>query len=428
MTIAPNGPLVFDGATVIDGSGAAPLAGGVVVVEGERVSAIGPAGAVRIPDGATVLPCRGLTLLPGLIDAHTHLAEDGYPSALRRLKETAAFAAIRSGVHAARVLEAGFTTVRDLGSFGLTDVATKRAIEAGLIRGPRMVVAAHMLVPSGSEEDGYFRPEVRTYRVGPERGVADGANGLRQAVRLQLHHGADLIKIVASGRIFSDAPGGPWTPTFSEEELRAVCDEAHRHGAKVAAHAFGADCIRLAVQAGVDSIEHGGWIDGELARLMAARGTFLVPTFSLLNLAAEHGSAGGVPAPQLARVLEIRAAHLESFGRAAAAGVRIAAGTDCGNPQVFPGRNATELAYLVEAGLSPLAAMHAATGAAADLLGLESQVGRLAPGMLADLVLVAGDPLAEIGCLVEPERIKLVLKGGEVQAAALPAPEPDRPS
>jgi imidazolonepropionase-like amidohydrolase len=318
------------------------------------------------------------------------------------------------------VLQAGFTTVRDLGSFGLTDVATKRAIEAGLIRGPRMLVAAHMLVPTGSEEDGYFRPEVSTYRVGPERGVADGPDGLRRAVRLQLHHGADLIKVVASGRIYSDAPGGPWTTPFSLEELRAVCDEAHRHGVKVAAHAYGAESIRLAVLAGVDSIEHGGWIDDELAGLMAERNVFLVPTFSMLNLALEHAEQDGLPAAQTERLRTIRDAHLASFERALAAGVRIAAGTDCGNPRVHAGGNASELAYLVNAGLSPLQAIACATSEAAEVLGLADRLGSLAPGRWADLVLVEGQPSELISNLQDPGRIRTVMKAGRVESGALP--------
>ena len=414
--------IVFEGVTLVDGTGVPPRPDAAVVVEGDKISAVGPVGEVPIPAHGTRVPCHGLTLLPGLIDAHTHVAEDGYPGALRHLKETTAYAAIRSGVHAARILEAGFTTIRDLGSFGLTDVATKRAIEDGLIRGPRMVVAAHMLVPSGSEEDGYFRPEVATYRVGPERGVADGPDELRRAVRLQLYHGADLIKVVATGRIYSDAPGGPWTPTFSLEEVRAVCDEAHRHGAKVAAHAYGAAGIRAAVLAGVDSIEHGGWIDDDLARGMAGRGVFLVPTFSMLLLAAEHGQGAGLPAPLLDRAGRIREAHLASFQRALAAGVKIAAGTDCGNPCVFPGRNATELEYLVEAGLSPLQAIVSATSAAAELLGLADRVGSITPGRLADLLLVDGDPLRDISVLQDRSRIKLVLKGGQIQRGELPHP------
>jgi imidazolonepropionase-like amidohydrolase len=412
--------LAFQGATVVNGSPEAPLPNAVVVVEGEAIIAVGPAETVSIPPGAIIVSCAGLTLLPGLIDAHTHVAEDGFPNALRRLKETAAFAAIRSGVHARRILEAGFTTIRDLGSFGLTDVATKQAIEAGLIHGPRMKVAAHMLVPSGTEEDGYFRPEVATYRAGPEHGVADGPDGLRRAVRLQLYHGADLIKVVASGRIYSDAPGGPWTPPFSLEELHAVCDEAHRHGARVAAHAYGAECIRLAVQAGVDSVEHGGWIDEESARLMADRNVFLVPTFSMLNLALDCGGDGGLSALQLERVRRIRDAHVDSFQRACEAGVKIVAGTDCGNPYVYPGNNAAELGYLVDAGLSPLQAIASATNIAAELLGLANCVGTIAPGRSADLLLIDGDPVRDVRILQDRSKIKLVLKGGQLEHGELP--------
>ncbi len=412
--------LAFECARVIDGTGAAPLDEAVVLVEDETIAAVGRGSAVPLPSSATRIDCRGLTLLPGLIDAHTHLAKDGSSGGLGHLKETGAYAAIRSGVNATRVLDAGYTTVRDLGSFDLTDVATKRAIEHGLIAGPRMVVAAHMLVPSGSEEDGYFRPGVTTYRIGAERGVADGPSELRRAVRLQLHHGADVIKIAATGRIYSDAPGGPWTPTFSEQEMATVCDEAHRHGAKVAAHAYGAEGIRLAVEAGVDSVEHGGWIDDDLARLMADRGVFLVPTFSMLRLAVERGPAGGLHTAMVERASRIREAHAASFQHAMAAGVRIAAGTDCGNPFVYPGKNATEIQFLVEAGLSAMQALVSSTSAAAELLGLGALVGTISPGKQADLLLVDGDPLQDVRILQDERRIKLVMKGGRVHRTDLP--------
>jgi imidazolonepropionase-like amidohydrolase len=191
--VSGGGAYAFVGGQVLDGTGAPPRAEGIVLVRDGRIGAVGGPDEVAIPPNATRVECAGCTVMPGLIDAHTHVAEDGYPSVLRRLQDTAPYAALRSAVHAARILDAGFTTIRDLGAFGFSDVATHRAIDEGLIRGPRMLVAGHMLVPSGTEEDGYLRPEVQGYRSAPERGLADGPDGLRRAIRLQIFHGANVI-------------------------------------------------------------------------------------------------------------------------------------------------------------------------------------------------------------------------------------------
>ena len=409
--------LALVGASLIDGTGGAPLDDAAVVIRGDSIAEVGSSARVEIPADAARVSCHGMTLMPGLIDVHTHLHEDGHPSVLRRMKETVPYAALRSGVHAARILDAGFTTIRDLGSIGFTDVATKKAIGDGLIRGPRMIVAGHMLVPSGTEEDGYFRPEVATYRTGIERGVVDGPDGLRRAVRIQLYHGADVIKVAATGRIFSDTGGGPDVPTFAEDELRAACGEAHRHDARVAAHAYGARGIRAAVSAGVDSIEHGGNLDGELAERMREQGTFLVPTFSMLRRAVEH--ADELPAPIAERARKLQDVHFDSFRYALQAGVQIACGTDCGNPFVFPGDNACELAFLIEAGMSPMQAIVSATGAAGRLLGLGDRIGTITPGKWADLLVVDGDPLLDVKLLQDRARIRLVMKGGGIQRTDL---------
>jgi imidazolonepropionase-like amidohydrolase len=414
-----TGCLALLGGRLLDGTGAPPCADAVLLIQGDRIAAVGSARDLGIPDGARRVDCAGFTIMPGLIDAHTHVAEDGHPSALRRLQDTAPSAAIRSAIHAARILDAGFTTIRDLGAFGFSDVATRRAIDDGLIRGPRMLVAGHMLVPSGTEEDGYLRPEVQGYRSAPERGTADGPDALRRAVRFQIFHGADVIKIAATGRIFSDAPGGPAVSTFDDDELRAVCAEAHRHGLRVAAHAYGAAGIRAAVEAGVDSVEHGACLDDDTAELMGKRGTFLVPTFSMLRRAVEH--AAELPRAMAERARALADAHVASFGRARAAGVRIVLGTDCGNPFVFPGENAAELELLVEAGASTMEAIVGGTSRASELLGLSHELGSLQPGRLADLLVVDGDPLSAIGVLRDHDRIKLVMRGGVPQRSALPS-------
>lgn len=372
----------------------------VVVVRGEKIESLGAKG---VPEGTPIIDLGDHTLLPGLMDLHTHLTGDLEGDWVHRaVQETAAEAALRGARNARRTLEAGFTTVRNLGSGGFSGVALARAVEQGLIVGPRIVPAAHSLGITGGHCDttGYA-PGIA--ERGPEHGVADGADELLKAARYQIKHGAQVIKICATAGVLSfEGPVG--AQQFSEDELAAVVQEARRHGMKVAAHAHGAEGILAAVRAGVASIEHGSVLTDEILQEMKQQGTYLVPTTYL----ADAIDLDILPPPVRAKAEWILPRAKDSLRRAIEAGVKIAYGTDAG---VYPhGLNARELASLVDRGMSPLEALRTATVHAADLLGVEDR-GVIEAGRLADLIAVPGNPLEDITVVQD---VRFVLRGGEV--------------
>ena len=379
------------------------LVGASVLVEGGRIVAVNPR---EVPAGALVVDLGDRTLLPGLIDCHTHLNSDidGHWEH-REVVETAADAALRGARNARLTLRAGFTTVRDVGAGGFSDVALMRAIDAGWVEGPRMFPAAHAIGITGGHADttGYV-PGV--LERGVESGIADGVDQVIAAVRHQIKHGAKVIKTCATAGVLSfEGPVG--AQQYSDEELAALVTEAHRHGVKVAAHAHGLVGIKAAVRAGVDSIEHGSELDDEVLDMMKARGTFLVPTDYL----TEAMDMSILPPPIRAKAEYILPRAQASHAKAIAAGVKIAYGTDAG---VYPhGLNAREFATLVRRGMTPLAAIQSATLGAAELLGVDDR-GVIAPGKLADLIAVPGDPLADVSVL---ERVAFVMKGGVIVVA-----------
>jgi imidazolonepropionase-like amidohydrolase len=317
---------------------------------------------------------------------------------------------MRAVGNARRTLRAGFTTVRNLGLFVKTggyllDVALAKAVDAGWIDGPRIVPAGHAITPTGGHLDptmfAAFAPHIMPMTV--EEGIADGVDEVRRAVRYQIKHGAKLIKVCASGGVMSHT-GEPGAQHYSDEELRAIVDEAHRRGLRVAAHTHGADAVRAAVEAGIDCIEHGFLVDDDAIALMVKRGTFLVPTTYL---------ADGMDVSKAAPELQAKAAEMFPRARASAraaaeAGVRIAVGTDA--PAIPHGRNAHELVALVSRGMSPLAVLRAATVTAAELIDVTDR-GRLAEGLLADIIAVPGDPLQDIAVTQD---VRFVMKGGKV--------------
>lgn len=357
-------------------------------------------------DGMTVLDLGDVTLLPGLIDAHTHLTGDLEGDWVHRgITEGVADAALRGARNASLTLRAGFTTVRDVGSGGFADVSLMHAIERGFVEGPRIVPAGHSLGITGGHADvtGY-KPGVE--EKGPESGIADGVDEVVAAVRYQIKHGAKVIKTCATAGVLSfEGPVG--AQQYSYEELKAMVDEAARHGLKVAAHAHGTEGILAAVKAGVASIEHGSILDDEAIRLMKERGTYLVPTTYL----ADAIDLEILPAPIRTKAEHVLPLAKQSVSNAIAAGVKIAFGTDAG---VYPhGLNARELSSLVERGMTPLQALRSATIHAADLIGLDDR-GRIAEGLLADLIAVPGNPLDDVSVT---ERVVFVMKGGEVVLA-----------
>ena len=399
-------PVVVRAARILDVETGEVLRNAAVLIEAGRIVAVGQ---VAPPDGAGLIDLGDVTLLPGLMDAHTHLGYDLEGDWVHRaVKETAADIAIRAVRNARRTLMAGFTTVRDVGSGGFADIALMRAIDRGLVDGPHVIPAGHALGITGGHCDlTGFAPGVA--EPGPEEGIADGPGAVLWALRYQVKHGAQVIKICATAGVLSfEGPVG--AQQFSDEEMRTIVEEANRHGLKVAAHAHGTDGIKAAVRAGVASIDHGSMLDDEAIRLMVERGTYLVPTSYL----AEAVDMVALPPPIRAKAEYVLPRARESLSRAIAAGVRVAFGTDAG---VFPhGDNAREFAVLVERGMSPLQAIQAATIRAADLLSVPDR-GRIAEGLRADLIAVRGSPLDSIRTM---EDVVFVMKGGVVYKRPTP--------
>ena len=378
------------------------LSNQTIVIQGDKIASVGS--DAQIPAGAQVVDLSNATVLPGLIDAHTHLTMTtnfGY-SAL-------AISIPREALHGARnarvTLEAGFTTVRNVGARGFTDVALRDAINARDVPGPRMLVSGPPLSITGGHCDEDLLPF--EWHAQSE-GAADGIEAVQHKTREIIKYGADLIKICATGGVLSHGDN-PQASQYTLEEMKAIVADAHRLGRKVAAHAHGAQGILWASEAGVDSIEHGSYIDDAAIAEMKKNGTYLVPTLYLADWFLENAEKIGTPPELIAKGREVMPAARKNVARAFAAGVKVGFGTDAA---VYPhGLNAHEFAVMVKLGLTPLQAIQAATINDADLLGWSDKVGALDPGKWADMVAVDGDPLADVTTL---ERVKFVMKGGEV--------------
>ena len=385
----------------------------LLVVRGERIDAVGPDDG-SVPDGARVLDLSDHTVLPGLIDCHAHLigeCETGEYATL--LMRTGAQEAL-SGVRNARdTLLAGFTTVRDVGTFrAFVDVALREAIERGDCPGPRMMCAgAFVTVSTGGGDIPPVAPDVEVPRE-LRFGVADSVDEIRRVVREILHHGADVIKVIATGAVLTRGTN-PGAPEFSEAEIRAAVDEAALYGVHVAAHAHGAEGIKRAIRAGARSIEHASLMDDEAIAMMVEHGTYLVADVYNGDVIAEEGRRQGWPDEILRKNEETTDAQREGFRKAVAAGVRCAFGTDSG---VYPhGDNANQLPAMVRYGMTPMQALQSATIVAAELMGWDDRVGSLEPGKLADMIAVPGDATED------PARLRgvdTVMKGGELARTA----------
>jgi len=374
----------------------------VVRIAGGKVVAVDD----RRPGEAVDHDLGDVTLLPGLIDVHVHLIGSEESTPYGELTETAARAAIEGVANARKTLEAGFTTVRDLGSRDFADVALRDAIAAGSVPGPRMLVAVKSLSSTGGHGDRNDLPaDVHVERYAA---IADGAEAIRAKVRENVKYGADWIKVLATGGVMS-AGTDPRAAQYSEEELRAAVDAARERGRDVAAHAHGTDGIKRAVRAGVRSIEHASMLDDEAIRLVAEHGTYLVPNPITNATMLERGAAGGFQPYQLEKSKVIYELKMESLRKAVRAGLKVAYGTDSGVQS--HGQNGRQLALYVSAGMTPLQALRSATTVAAALLRMEASIGTLAPGAFADLVAVAGDPLADVRTVEQPV---WVMKEGKV--------------
>jgi imidazolonepropionase-like amidohydrolase len=385
--------LVLSGARIIDGTGTEPVRGRSVVVESGVITAV--VDDARAPRG-NAMDLAGHTLLPGLINCHVHLCFGAEADPVRPLREEPlALTAIKALLRARETARAGVTTVRDLGGREYVEIAARRAIQDGLIDGPRILAAGRPVCMTGGH--GHW--------LGRE---ADGPDDARKAVREQLKAGADVIKIIATGGVMT--PGvEPGSPQMTFEEMRAAIEEARKAGRRTAAHAMAATGISEAIGAGITSIEHGVFLTEEIVAHMRRDGTFLVPTLNAPTAIAAGGLAAGIPPFMVRKSEQVVPAHVASFQLAHRAGVRIAAGADSGTPLNFHGSLLPELMLMVKYGMTPLEAIRSATGTAAECLGLGEVTGRVAPGYAADLIAVAGDPAERIEALAD---LRLVLVDG----------------
>ena len=380
---------------------------GLVIVADGKVQSVGGS---AIPSGATVIDLHDATLLPGFIDAHTHLTFDFDPdyegAQLRGLQRTIAEQAIRSTENARKTLMGGFTTVRDVGSSDFLDVGLRDSINAGVVIGPRMLVAVHSLGSTGGHCDSGdgFRFAALNHETGPRDGVINSVDDARYAVRFNIKYGADIIKTCASGGVLSPTDDVD-VPQLTQAELNAIVEEAHTLRRKTAAHAHGAEAAKRAIRAGIDSIEHGTFLDDEALRMMQDHGVFLVPT-----LTTRIGLEQSKFPPRVKAKADAAVKQQDNLvRRAIALGVKIALGTDAA---VYPhGRNAEEFLLMAADGMSAAQALQAGTARAAELLGLGDKVGALKPGFLADIVAVRGNPLTD---LKTTQTVIFVMKEGLV--------------
>ena len=401
----PDKPIVaVRAARMIEPRSGTVVSNAVVLIEGDKVREAGA--NLAIPHGARVIDLGDATILPGLIDCHTHITFQPTNYYEDNFRRSPIDRALLAPVYAKRTLEAGFTTIRDVGSEEYIDIALKRAIDRGDLPGPRMIPAGLAITSTGGHGDLVgFSPYVHIENISS---VADGVDEIRKLVRRNVKYGADVIKVLAGGGVLSEEEqvGGP---QYSQEELDALVEEATMWGRKVAAHAHGAEPIKRAIRAGVASVEHASLIDDEGIRLAKERGTYLVMDIYNDDYILSEYERMGYPEKIIDKERQVGREQRENFRKAFHAGVKMAFGTDAG---VYPhGWNARQFAKMVEWGMTPMQAIQAATVSAADLIGWEGKVGELAPGAWADVIAVHGDPMKDISVL---EHVSFVMKGGAV--------------
>jgi imidazolonepropionase-like amidohydrolase len=405
----PVPPVAIHAAHVVDPASGKVLDDQIILVQGDKISAIGSARTLSVPADARRIELGARTILPGLIDCHVHITAMANEEGANGLLVTTPREAINGVVNAKLTLEAGFTTIRNLGAGGFADVALRDAINDGAVEGPRMLVSGPALGATGGHADENLLPF--EYHRSSD-GAADGPWALRAKVRQNAKYGADVIKFMSTGGVLShgDSVGGQ---QLTQEEMNAVVDEAHMWGRRVAVHAHGAAGIKGAILAGADSIEHSSLIDDEGIKLAKARGTYLSMDIYNDDFILAEGEKMGIEPASMDKERAIGKLQRENFEKAFKAGVKMVFGTDAG---VYPhGDNAKQFAVMVRYGMSPMQAIQAATVTSADLLGLGDKVGRIAPGYYADLIAVDADPIKDVSSL---EHVSFVMKGGAVWKAA----------
>ena len=372
-----------------------------VLVEDGKILKIAQT-SMNIPKNTQKIPLDGQTLLPGFIDAHIHICMDGSPDPVATsLSESPTITTLKAAESARRTLLAGVTTVRDMGGKDGIDFGLRQAIDSGLIPGPRMLISGRLICMTGGHG----------WQVGLE---ANGPDEVRKAAREQIKAGVDIVKLMATGGVLTPAVE-PGSEQLTEAELRAGVEEAHKAGKKTATHAMGTRGIQNALRAGIDSIEHGVYLDDETVSMMMERNIPFIPTISALYNIETKGIEAGIPAFAVEKTLKVKPFHLDSIRMAREAGVLVAAGTDAGTPFNLHGENLGEIKLLVDyGGFSPMAAIEAGTRAAARVLGLEKELGTVEEGKVADLVMVEGNPLDNIDVLLNQESICLVMQGGKI--------------
>ena len=397
------------GATLIDGTGQPTVPDSAILIDKEYIKDVGPRESVEIPDNTEIINVSGKVIMPGMIDCHDHLSAQGYDLASRwGLHEPNSLQNLRTASVLSETLSAGYTCVRDAGGL---DEGFKMAVEEGLYPGPRLVLSIGIISPTGGLADRISGSGHGHHTLDPRlpSGVADGIDAIRSKVREMARSGADVIKFATTGGASSRPGHGPLDIEYTPEETRALVAESNSLGRKTMCHAVGGPGLRMCIEAGTNSVEHGCYLgeDPDLLKMMADNGIFFVPTFEVYEF---HST---VSAPHMkARAQALMDIHKDSMHQALAAGVKVVAGTDAGG--FVHGDNAREVELLVEKGMSNMQAIQATTGWAAECVGLEHEIGTISAGKLADLLILDGDPLKDISILRNQDRISLIMKNGEV--------------
>lgn len=405
--------IIIKAGSLIDGYSSEPKAGMAVVIDGETIKQVAPLDELDIQDGAEIIDAGQMTVMPGMVDCHVHVHTPGGPDdnySINALKEFQGTLALRAYSYVLKDLEMGFTALRSLSSPAYVDVALKKAIREGTLFGPTLMVSGQGISVTGGHMDkAEWSPDVF---VSGRTGVGDGPWGCRKAAREQLKRGADLLKINPCGGSIHNLEA-PWHQEMTYEEMAAICEEAHWAGKRVAAHTSGGPGLTDALRAGIDSVEHGPWLDDEQIELMLKRNVFYTPTLSTNSRGIAMGKESIQSSDEeWAWLMKNDEDKWISLDKAKKAGVKIVTGTDAGF-WIYHGENAVEMVELVKGGFTPMEAIQAATRVGAECLGLEKKIGTIEQGKMADLVIVAGDPLKDITVLQKAENIHQVLKSGK---------------